>query len=60
MLFQRRASRSIDVEISTVEEALARTHKSLHDLKFKRQMIQSSSAVPAISPDSSLLTGLIP
>ena len=60
MLFQRRASRSIDVEIAATKEALARTHKSLDDLKFKRQMVQSSSAVPAISPDSSLLTGLIP
>ena len=29
MLFQRQASRSLDAEIATVEEALARAHKVL-------------------------------
>ena len=60
MLFQRRASKSIDVEIAAAEEALARAHKVLHDLKVKRQMVLSSSAIPVICPDSSLLTDLIP
>ena len=60
MLFQRWAFRSIDVEIAAAEEALARAHKVLHDLRVKRQRVLSSSAVPAISPDSFLLTGLIP
>ena len=60
MLFQRRASRNIDVEIATAEEALARAHMVLHDLKVKRQKVLSSSVVPAISPDNSLLTSLIP
>ena len=59
MLFQRPASRSIDAEIITAEEALARAHKVLQDLKVKRQMVLSSSAVPAISPDGSFLAGLI-
>ena len=60
MLFQRRASRSIDVEIAAAKEALARAHKVLHDLKVKRQTVLSSSAIPVICPDSSLLTDLIP
>ncbi|KAL0003623.1 hypothetical protein SO802_011184 [Lithocarpus litseifolius] len=60
MLFQRQASKSIDVEIAAAEEALARAHKVLQDLKVKRQRVLSSSAVPAISLDSSLLTSLIP
>ena len=60
MLFQRWASRSIDVEITAAEEALARAHKVLHDLKVKRQRVLSSSVVPAISSDNSLLTGFIP
>ena len=60
MLFQRQASRSLDVEIVAVEEALAHAHKILQDLKVKRQKVLSSSAVPAISPNSSLLAGLIP
>ena len=59
MLFQRQVSRSIDVEIAAAEEALARAHKALQDLKVKRQRVLSSSAVPAISPDDSLLAGLI-
>ena len=60
MLFQRQASRSIDAEIATAEEALARAHKVLQDLKVKRQRVLSSSAIPTISPDGSLLAGLIP
>ena len=59
MLFQRQASRSIDAEIAAAEEALARAHKALQDLKVKRQRILSSSTVPIISPDGSLLAGLI-
>ena len=58
-LFQRQASKSIDAEIAAAEEALARTHKTLQDLKIKRQRVLSSSAVPAISSDGSLLAGLI-
>ena len=41
------------------EEALAHAHKVLQDLKVKRQRVLSSSTVPAISPDGSLLAGLI-
>ena len=59
MLFQRQASRSIDAEIAAAEEVLARAHKVLQDLKVKRQRILSSSVVPVISPDGSLLAGLI-
>ena len=58
-LFQRQASKSIDAEIAAVEEALARPHKTLQDLKIKRQRVLSSSAVLAISSDDSLLAGLI-
>ena len=36
VLFQRQASRSIDAEIAAAEEALARAHKALQDLKVKR------------------------
>ena len=53
------ASRSIDAEIAAVEEALARAHKTLQDLKIKRQRVLSSSAVPAVSSDGSLLASLI-
>ena len=60
MLFQKQASRNLDAEIAATEEALARAHKVLQDLKVKRQCVLSSSVVPAISPDSSLLVGLIP
>ena len=60
MLFQRQASRSIDVEIVAAEEALARAHKVMQDLKVKKQRVLSFLVVPAISLDSSLLTGLIP
>ena len=59
MLFQRQVSRSIDVEIVAVEEALTCAHKVLHDLKVKRQRVLSSSTILVISPDSSLLTSLI-
>ena len=59
MLFQRQASRSKDAEITAAEEALARAYKALQDLKVKRQRILSSSTVPIISPDGSLLAGLI-
>ena len=59
MLFQRQASKSIDVEIVAAEEALARAHKVLQYLKVKRQRVLSSSAVPTITPDGSLLAGLI-
>ena len=56
-LFQRQASKSIDVEITVAEEALARAQKQ--DLKIKRQRVLSSLAVPAISSDGSLLADLI-
>ena len=60
VLFQRQSFKSIDTEIAVAEEALAHAHKVLQDLKVKRQRILSSLAVPAISPDASLLAGLIP
>ena len=60
MLFQRQTSKSIDVEITDAEETLAHAHKALQDLKVKRQRILSSSTVPVIPPDGSLLAGLIP
>ena len=60
MLFQRQTSRSIDVEIAVAEETLAHAYKALQDLKVKRQRILSSSTVPVIPPDGSLLAGLIP
>ena len=60
VLFQRQASKSLDAEIAIAEKALARAHKVLQDLKVKRQRVLSSPAVPAISLDNSLLTGLIP
>ena len=56
-LFQRQASKSIDVEITVAEEALARAQKQ--DLKIKRQRVLSSLAVPVVSSDGSLLAGLI-
>ena len=59
VLFQRQASRSINAEIVAAEEALARAHKALQDLKVKRQRVLSSSAMPAVSPDGFLLAGLI-
>ena len=35
-LFQRQASKSIDVKIAVAEENLTRAHKTLQDLKIKR------------------------
>ena len=46
-------------EIVVVEEALARAHKTLQDLKIKKQRVLSSSTVPAVSSDGSLLASLI-
>ena len=60
MLFQRQSSKSIDVKIAAVEETLARAHKVLQDLKVKLQKILSTSTVPVIPPDGSLLADLIP
>ena len=60
MLFQRQSSKSIDVEIAAAEETLARAHKVLQDLKVKRQRILSTSTMPVIPLDGSLLAGLIP
>ena len=54
-LFQRQASKSIDA----AEETLAHAHKTLQDLKIKRQTVLSSSTVPTMSSDGSLLAGLI-
>ena len=59
MLFQRQSSKSIDSEIAAIEEALTHAHKVLQDLKVKWQRILSTSTVPVISPDASLLAGLI-
>ncbi|XP_050241965.1 uncharacterized protein LOC126690893 [Quercus robur] len=60
MLFQRQSFKSINTEIAAVEEVLAHAHKVLQDLKVKRQRILSTLTVPVISPDASLLAGLIP
>ena len=46
-LFQRQGSKGIDAEIAAAEETLARAHKTLQDLKIKRQKLlhaQSTSA----------------
>ena len=59
MLLQRQASKGIDSEIVAAEEALARAHKVLQDLKVKRQRVLSSSVVLTIFPDGSLLAGLV-
>ena len=58
-LFQRQASKSIDAEIAAAEEALAHAHKTLQDLKVKRQRVLSSSAVLALPSNGSLLAGLL-
>ena len=58
-LFQRQTSKSLDAEIAVAKEALTHAHKTLQDLKIKRQKVLSSSAVLAISSDGSLLAGLI-
>ena len=52
-------SKDLDVEIVAVEEALARAHKALQDLKVKKQLVLSSSIVPTIPSEGSLFTGLI-
>ena len=60
MLFQRQASRNLDAKIATTaKEALARAHKVLQDLKVRRQCVLSSSTIPTISPNISLLVDLI-
>ena len=59
VLFQGQASKIIDAQIVVVEEVLTRAHKVLQDLKVKRQRVLSSSVVLAISPDGSLLAGLM-
>ena len=46
-LFQRQTSKSLDAEIAAAEEALTHAHKTLQDLKIKRQKLlhaQSTSA----------------
>ena len=60
MLFQRKVSKDLDVEIVVAEEALARAHKILQDLKVKKQQFLSSSPAPTIPSGGSLLAGLIP
>ena len=45
MLFQRKASKDLDIEIVATEEALARAHKALQDLKVKKQLVLSSSTI---------------
>jgi len=60
MLFQRKVSKGIDAEIAAAEEALARAHKELQDLKVKKQLVLSLSTVPTISSKGSFLTDLIP
>ena len=47
-LFQRKASKDLDVEIVATKEALARAHKVLQDLKIKRHPILSSSTVHVV------------
>ena len=60
MLFQRKVSKDFDAEIAAAKKALACAHKALQDLKVKKQLVLSSSTVPAIPLGGSLLTGLIP
>ena len=59
-LFQMKASRDLDAKIAAAEEALARAHKALQDLKVKKHLVLSSSIVPTIPSGSSLLTSLLP
>ena len=54
------AEEAVAEEAPAAEEALAHAHKVLQDLKVKRQRILSTLIVPVISPDASLLAGLIP
>ena len=58
-LFQRKASKDLVVEIVVAEEVLAQAHKALQDLKVKKQQVLSSSTVPAVPSEGSLLAGLI-
>ena len=62
-LFQRKASRDLDVEIVAAEEALACAYKVLQDLKIRKQQTLSSPATSSTSTvprEGSLLAGLIP
>ena len=54
-LFQRKASKDLDAEIIATEKVLAHAHKALQDLKVKKQLILSSSTVPTVPLESSLL-----
>ena len=54
-----KASRDLDAKIAAAEEALARAHKALQDLKVKKHLVLSSSIVPTIPSRSSLLTSLL-
>ncbi|KAK9986777.1 hypothetical protein SO802_031728 [Lithocarpus litseifolius] len=55
-----KVSEDLNVEIAAAKEALARAYKALQDLKGKKQLVLSSSIVPAIPSRGSLLTGLMP
>ena len=62
-LFQRKASRDLDVEIVAIEEALARAYKVLQDLKNRKQQslsFSATSSIFAVPLEGSLLAGLIP
>ena len=48
-LFQRKVSRDLDVETAAIEEALARAHKVLQDLKIRKQQAFSSLATSSTS-----------
>ena len=60
VLFQRKVSKDLNVEIVAAEEALARAYKALQDLKVKKQLVLSSLTVLAIPSGGSLMTGLMP
>ena len=61
-LFQRKASRDLDIEIAAAKEALSHAHKVLQDLKIKKQqsLSSASSSTSAIPQEGSLLVDLIP
>ena len=62
-LFQRKASRDLEVEIVAAEEALACAYKVLQDLKFRKQhalSFSAASSIFAVPLEGSLLVGLIP
>ena len=59
-LFQRKASKDLDVEIVVAEEALACAHKVLQDLKIKRQLVFFSLTTSVVPLEGSLLASLIP